>query len=50
MACGPLLGVLTESIPLTLQEVRTGTQVLDWTAPEEWNVRDAYVAIPQGGE
>src|SRR4029078_3367127 len=25
-----------------------GTQVLDWTAPNEWNIRDAYVARPDG--
>ncbi|HJW61551.1 MAG TPA: DUF4910 domain-containing protein, partial [Actinomycetota bacterium] len=25
-----------------------GTQVLDWTVPREWNVRDAWVAAPSG--
>jgi Domain of unknown function (DUF2172)/Domain of unknown function (DUF4910)/Polysaccharide biosynthesis protein len=37
-----------KSIPLTMHEVPTGTQVLDWTVPKEWNVRDAYVADPAG--
>jgi aminopeptidase-like protein len=40
--------VLAESIPLTLHEIPTGTQVLDWTVPKEWNIRDAYVADPDG--
>jgi aminopeptidase-like protein len=35
-------------IPLEVHEVPTGTQVLDWSVPEEWNIRDAYVAEPGG--
>jgi aminopeptidase-like protein len=42
------LDVLAESIPLTVHEVPTGTQVLDWAVPKEWNIRDAYVADSQG--
>jgi aminopeptidase-like protein len=33
---------------LEVSEVPTGTQVLDWTVPREWNVRDAWVADPSG--
>jgi aminopeptidase-like protein len=33
---------------LEIHEVPTGTQVLDWTVPREWNVRDAWVADPAG--
>ena len=42
------LGILREHIPLELHEVRTGTPVLDWTVPQEWNVREAWIADSTG--
>lgn len=39
---------LGEMVPIELHEVPTGTQVLDWTVPREWNIRDAWVAGPDG--
>jgi aminopeptidase-like protein len=33
---------------LEVAEVPSGTQVLDWTVPREWNVRHAWVADPAG--
>src|SRR5882757_1252530 len=42
------LDVIAESIPLDVHEVPTGTPVLDWTIPQEWNVREAYIEDPSG--
>jgi aminopeptidase-like protein len=39
---------LQELIDLEIHEVPTGTPVLDWTIPREWNLRDAYVETADG--
>lgn len=35
-------------IPIDVREVPTGTPVLDWTVPQEWNVADAYILNSDG--
>jgi aminopeptidase-like protein len=39
---------LGELVPMRVHEVPTGTPVLDWTVPREWNVREAYLADARG--
>jgi len=41
--------ILKELIPLELTEYPSGTQVYDWTIPEEWRIRDAWIKSPDGG-
>jgi aminopeptidase-like protein len=39
---------ISKRIPLELHEVATGTEVLDWTIPKEWNIRQAFIKDPNG--
>ena len=42
------LEILRRFIPLEVNEVPSGTAVLDWTVPREWNIRGAYIASDDG--
>jgi aminopeptidase-like protein len=39
---------LAELVPLQVREIPTGTPLLDWTAPREWTIRDAWIKDPNG--
>jgi len=42
------LDILSEIVPMQIHEIPTGTQVLDWTIPNEWNIDEAYILTPDG--
>ena len=42
------LGYIAEHIPIEVHEVPSGTNVLDWTVPPEWNIRGAWVRDTNG--
>ena len=42
------LRIVGQGVPLEVHEIPTGTPVLDWSVPKEWNIRDAWVKDPSG--
>lgn len=42
------LRILSEIHPIAVTEVPTGTPAFDWEAPQEWTIRDAWIAGPDG--
>ena len=43
-----MLDCVEQSIPLIRSEVQSGTPAFDWEVPNEWNIRDGFIA-DQGG-
>ncbi|SUX00668.1 Uncharacterized protein conserved in bacteria with an aminopeptidase-like domain [Campylobacter jejuni subsp. doylei] len=33
---------------LKFHSIKSGTKVFDWTVPDEWNVKEAYIITPEG--
>lgn len=44
------LDMLSQVVPLEITEVASGTEVLDWTVPQEWRIRTAFVQDLETGD
>ena len=42
------LKIIKTHIPLKIHEVPSGKKVFDWTIPDEWNIKDAYIKNSKG--
>ncbi len=44
------LRIISDLIPIKVNEVPSGQKVFDWEIPDEWNIRDAYIKDPDGNK
>ena len=42
------LDIIGEIVDLKKKKIKSGTNVLDWTVPDEGNIKDAYIITPSG--
>ena len=44
------LQYISKIVPLDTHEISSGTKVFDWSVPQEWNIKDAYVKDSKGNK
>ena len=42
------LRILQELVPIKIKEYPSGSEVYDWTIPDEWNIQDAWIRDSEG--
>ena len=42
------INILNEIVPLNIKEIKSNTQVYDWTIPPEWRISDGYIKNANG--
>ena len=42
------LRIIQEIVPIEILEYKSGTKCFDWTIPDEWNIREAFIKSLDG--
>lgn len=42
------LALLQQHMPLEIKSIASGTKILDWIVPDEWQIKDAYIKDASG--
>jgi len=42
------LKYISKIVPIQMRSMNSGSICFDWTIPDEWNVKEAYIVTPDG--